>query len=119
MERSDTGFNLVRSYWQVYHERGRNAMGMSGRIGRRIRRTNLHCVYVDEKNDIQEKDITIYGDYTNETRARNKARKVLGTENAMVDNITSTDAYYSMSLETFIKNADTVKIIEQKEEDNG
>lgn len=83
-------------------------MGMSTRIGRRIVSTTCDCIIVNSDNNTERKTVTLSGDYSNETRATNACKKKLGVKRLLVQNISTDSTYYSMPIDTFIKNADKV-----------
>lgn len=80
-------------------------MGMSTRIGRRIVNTTCECIIVNKDNNTEKKTVVLAGDYSNEVRATNACKKKLGVKRLLVQNISTESTYYSMSIDTFIKNA--------------
>lgn len=82
-------------------------MGKSTRVGRRVFVTECDCITIENNNPVKI-TVQLYGDYNDEKRASNAVRKQLGTEKVLVKDIRRTSLYYSMPIETFIKNADKV-----------
>lgn len=83
-------------------------MGMSKRIGRRIRENTCHCVILDDDNNISRVDVILYGEYGNETRRENAVRKKLQRKRFMIESMDTRDMYVSMPVEKFIEDADQI-----------
>ena len=88
-------------------------MGMSTRIGRNVVRTTCECIIVNKDNNTEKKTVVLAGDYSNETRATNACKKKLGVKRLLVKSIRTNTRYYSMPIETFVKNADKVTVTEE------
>ena len=89
-------------------------MGMSTRIGRNIVSTTCECIIVNKDNNTEKKTVTLAGDYSNEVRATNACKKKLKVKRLLVQNISTNIRYYSMPIETFVKNADRVTTTEKE-----
>lgn len=85
---------------------------MSTRVGRNVKVTTCECLVVDENNDTHKQTITLYGDYSDITRAQNRVRKELQNRRVLVTGISQDSFYVSMPIEEFIKNG---QITEHKE----
>lgn len=83
-------------------------MGMSTRIGRNVVSTTCECIIVNKDNNTEKKTVVLAGDYSNETRATNACKKKLGVKRLLVQKISTDTHYYSMPIDTFVKNADKV-----------
>lgn len=88
-------------------------MGMSTRIGRNIVSTTCECIIVNKDNNTEKKTVTLAGDYSDEVRATNACKKKLKVKRLLVQNIHTDRRYYSMPIETFVKNADRVTTTEK------
>lgn len=86
---------------------------MSTRIGRNVVRTTCECIIVNKDNNTEKKTVVLAGDYTNETRATNACKKKLGVKRLLVQSIRTDTRYYSMPIDTFVKNADKVTVTEE------
>lgn len=89
-------------------------MGMSTRIGRNIVSTTCECIIVNKDNNTEKKTVTLAGDYSNEVRATNACKKKLKVKRLLVQNISTNIRYYSMPIETFVKNADRITTTEKE-----
>lgn len=89
-------------------------MGMSTRIGRNVVSTTCECIIVNKDNNTEKKTVTLAGDYSNEVRATNACKKKLKVKRLLVQNISTNTRYYSMPIETFVKNADRVTVTEKE-----
>ena len=88
-------------------------MGMSTRIGRNVVSTTCECIIVNKDNNTEKKTVVLAGDYSNEVRATNACKKKLKVKRLLVQNISKNTRYYSMPIETFVKNADKVTVTER------
>lgn len=88
-------------------------MGMSTRIGRNVVSTTCECIIVNKDNNTEKKTVVLAGDYSNETRATNACKKKLSVKRLLVQKISTYIRYYSMPIETFVKNADKVTVTEK------
>lgn len=80
-------------------------MSLSGKIGRTITECVCNCILVEKDNSISRKQVTIYGDYKAEKWLSNAVKRKLNNENVLIESYTKRSYYYSMDIETFIKNA--------------
>jgi hypothetical protein len=69
---------------------------------------------VNKDNNTEKKTVTLAGDYSNEVRATNACKKKLKVKRLLVQNISTNIRYYSMPIETFVKNADRVTTTEKE-----
>ena len=86
---------------------------MSTRIGRNVVSTTCECIIVNKDNNTEKKTVVLAGDYSNEVRATNACKKKLKVKRLLVQNISKNTRYYSMPIETFVKNADKVTVTER------
>lgn len=75
------------------------------RLGRTVYVT--HCVGIgfDENNDPFDVDVDIMGNVTSLDLANSKVRKKLKNNKVLINEISTTSKYYSMTVEEFIENA--------------
>lgn len=78
------------------------------RLGRTVYVT--HCVGIgfDENNDPFDVDVDIMGNVTSLDLANSKVRKKLKNNKVLINEISTTSKYYSMTVEEFIEKATMV-----------
>lgn len=79
-----------------------------GRIGRTFYKTYCDCLYLTSDNDIKPLEYIIDGYYNDAQKAQAVIAKELGQTTVIVRGVTHTAFYASMSLEMFLKYADTI-----------
>ena len=72
------------------------------RIGRRVKKTTCKCSVVEADNSISKVEVELYGNLTLD-RAQNAVRKKLKNTRVLVESVSYSDFYCSMSVEDFIK----------------
>lgn len=83
-------------------------MSNHNRVGRRVYVTVCECVLFDDDNEMKTETIELYGNINDKEHATSKVAKKLGTNRVIVKKMETSSKYYSMPLETFIENADSV-----------
>lgn len=78
------------------------------RLGRTVYVT--HCVGIgfDENNEPFDVDVNIMGKVSSLDLANTKVRKKLNNNKILINEISTTSKYYSMTVEEFIENASMV-----------
>lgn len=79
-----------------------------GRVGRTFYKTYCDCLYIDSNNEPKPLEYVLDGYYNNCIRAQAEIAKALGQTSVMVRNVTHRAYYASMSIETFLENADFI-----------
>lgn len=79
-----------------------------GRVGRTFYKTYCDCLYIDSNNEPKSLEYVLDGYYNNCIRAQAEIAKALGQTSVMVRNVTHRAYYASMSIETFLENADFI-----------
>lgn len=88
-------------------------MTMSTRIGRTVNVCTCKCIVVDAQNNMTHETVKLYGDYTIDKRIQNAVKRKLGNDRVLVESYTKEKYFASMSMEKFLKEAESV---EKKEE---
>lgn len=78
------------------------------RIGRRIYVTHCKGIGFDEDNNMIDIEVDLVGNVSDLQRANWRVRKKLNNQRVTLSSIERTSKYYSMPLETFIDNADSI-----------
>lgn len=62
----------------------------------------------DDENNLQNVTVDLYGNINDKERATSKVAKKLGTNRVIVNSMNTHSKYYSMTLENFVDNADSI-----------